>query len=62
LSDHLNLNFGLGYGVAIKELRLLARAVFVVGADGKIAYIEIVPEATHEVNFKAALEAAKKVA
>ncbi|MDR1126340.1 MAG: thiol peroxidase [Deltaproteobacteria bacterium] len=62
LSDHLNLNFGLGYGVAIKELRLLARAVFVVAADGKIAYIEIVPEATHEVNFKAALEAAKKVA
>ena len=61
LSDHLNLNFGLAYGVAIKELRLLARAVFVVGTDGKIAYVQIVPEATNEVDFNSALEAAKKI-
>lgn len=62
LSDHMNLNFGLGYGVAIKELRLLARAVFVLDKNHKVVYSEIVPEATHEVNFAAALEAAKKVA
>ena len=62
LSDHLNLNFGLAYGVAIKELRLLSRAVFVVDKDHKVVYTELVPEVTHEVNFQAALDAAKKVA
>lgn len=60
LSDHLNLNFGLGYGVAIKELRLLTRAVFVVNRQHKISYMEIVPEVTDAVNFDAALAAVKK--
>ncbi|MCK9912410.1 thiol peroxidase, partial [Microbacteriaceae bacterium K1510] len=36
LSDHRDLSFGLAYGVAIKELRLLSRAVFVVDADDKV--------------------------
>ncbi len=59
LSDHYDLNFGLSYGLAIKELRLLARSVFVVDRQGKIAYMEIVPEVAHEVNFNAALKAAE---
>ena len=62
LSDHLNLNFGLAYGVAIKELRLLARGVFVLDKNHKVVYTQIVPEMTNSVDFDAALAAVKKVA
>lgn len=48
-----------GYGVAIKELRLLSRAVFVICANGVIAYEQIVKEVTHDVDFEAALGAVK---
>lgn len=57
LSDHKELSFGLSYGVAIKELRLLTRAIFVVNTSGTIIYQEIVPEITHEPNYTAVLEA-----
>lgn len=59
LSDHYDLSFGLAYGVVIKELRLLTRSVFVVDTKGMLTYAEIVPEVTHEVNFDAALAAAR---
>ncbi len=59
LSDHKDLSFGLAYGVAIKELRLLARAVFVINADGIITYKQIVPEMTSAVDFDAALAAVR---
>lgn len=59
LSDYRS-DFGGAYGVLIKELQLLARAIFVVGADGKVVYTEIVPEITTEPNYDAALEAAKQ--
>ena len=59
LSDHRNASFGENWGVLIKELRLLARAVFVVGRDGMFKYVEVVPEVTHEPNYDAALAAAK---
>jgi thiol peroxidase len=61
LSDHRDAAFGTAYGVLIKELRLLARAVFVVDKDGIIRYIEIVNELTNEPNYDAALNAAKEV-
>lgn len=62
LSDYKDASFGAAYGVLIKELRLLARAVFVVDRKGVIQYIEIVKELTQEPNFEAALQAAKKLA
>ena len=62
LSDHLNTNFGLAYGLLIKELRLLARAVLVLNSERRIIYQEVVPEMTNPVNFDAALAAAKKEA
>jgi len=58
LSDHKDLSFGKNYGVAIEELRLLARSVFVVNSNDEIVYAEYVPESTDEVDFAAALEAA----
>jgi thiol peroxidase len=59
LSDHRDASFGTAWGVLIKELRLLARSVFVVGKDGLVKYIEMVPEATKEPDYDAALAAAK---
>ena len=60
-SDHRDADFGSSYGVLIKELRLLARAVFVVDEDNIIRYIEIVGELTHEPDYDASLEAAQYV-
>lgn len=59
LSDHYDLSFGLAYGVVIKELRLLTRSIFVIDKKGMVTHSEIVPEVTDEVNFDAALAAAK---
>ena len=59
LSDHRDASFGMAYGVLIKELRLLARAVFVVDGAGIVKYMELVPEVTHEPNYDGALAAAK---
>ncbi|MDE5833638.1 MAG: thiol peroxidase [Desulfovibrio sp.] len=62
LSDYKTVDFGKNYGVLIKELRLLARAVFVIDAAGVIAYEQLVPEITNQPNFAAVLEAVKKLA
>jgi len=61
LSDHRDASFGTSYGVLIKELRLLARAVFVLDRAGVIQYIEIVKELTQEPNYQAVLNAVKKL-
>lgn len=60
VSDHRELSFGEAYGVAIKELRLLARAVFVVNSNDEVTYVEYVSEATDHPNYEAAIEAAKQ--
>lgn len=59
LSDHREASFGLAYGVLIKELRLLARAVFVVDKAGKVTYAQLVPEVTNEPDYAAVLAAAR---
>jgi thiol peroxidase len=60
LSDHRDASFGTAYGVLIKELRLLARAVFVVDGRGVIQHIELVKELTEEPDYDAILNAVKK--
>ncbi len=62
LSDHREASFGLGYGVLIKELRLLARAVFVVDRKGVVTYTELVREVADEPNYEAVLAALAKAA
>jgi thiol peroxidase len=62
LSDHKDASFGLAYGVLIKELRLLARSVFVVDRAGKLAYVELVPEVTQEPSYGSVLAALAKAA
>jgi len=59
LSDHRDASFGTAYGVLIKELRLLARAVLVVDADGIIRYVQIVNEVTEEPDYEAILTAVR---
>lgn len=59
LSDHRDASFGKTYGVLIKELRLLARAVFVVGKDGLIKHAQLVKELTEEPDYAAVLNAVK---
>jgi thioredoxin-dependent peroxiredoxin len=61
LSDYQDRSFGLNYGILIRELKLLARAVFVLDQDEKIAYLEIVPEVTADPDYAAALGAVKKL-
>jgi thiol peroxidase len=61
LSDHRTASFGQAYGVLLKDLRLLARAVFVVDKKGVVRYEEIVSEITHEPNYDEALVEVKKL-
>jgi thiol peroxidase len=61
LSDHRTAAFGQAYGVLLKDLRLLARAVFVVDKTGIVRYEQIVPEITHEPDYDKALEEVKKL-
>ncbi len=59
LSDHKDASFGMAYGVLIKELRLLARAVFVVDRDGIVRYTQLVSELANEPDYQAVLSAVK---
>jgi len=62
LSDHRDASFGTAYGVLIKELRLLARAVFVVDREGAIRHIQLVEETASEPDYDAVLSAVKQLA
>ena len=61
LSDYRDASFGNAYGVLIKDLRLLARAVFVVDKKGVVRYLQIVPEIATEPDYDAVLKAAKEL-
>jgi thioredoxin-dependent peroxiredoxin len=60
-SDYQNGSFGEAWGLMIDELKLLTRAVYVLDANGKVVYAEIVPEVTSEPNYDAALTALKSL-
>jgi thiol peroxidase len=59
LSDYKTHDFGTAYGVRIKELGLLARAIFVIGTDKSIKYVELVPEVTDQPSYDATIAAAR---
>ncbi len=61
LSDYQENEFGKAYGLLIKELKLLARAVLVVDKEGKVRYFQLVPEVATEPDYDKAVEAAKNV-
>jgi thiol peroxidase len=62
LSDHREASFGKAYGVLIKELRLLARSVFVIDPANLVRYVEVVPEITNQPDYDKALAVAKGLA
>ena len=65
LSDFRERSFAPAYGTLVKDCPLgglSARAVFVVGKDGKVAHAEYVKDISQEPNYEAALAAAKKAA
>lgn len=62
LSDHREASFGTSYGVLTKELRLLARSIFIIDKENTIRYIEIVPELTNHPDYDKALDAVKRLA
>jgi thioredoxin-dependent peroxiredoxin len=61
LSDHREAAFGQGYGVLIKELRLLARSIFVLDAHGVVRYVQHVKEVSQEPDYAAVVAAVKKL-
>jgi len=61
LSDYKDVSFGENYGVLIKELRLLARSVFIIDDKDIIRYIEVVPEVTNEPDYDKALSKLGKI-
>ena len=62
LSDHRDLAFGKALGIAIKELRLLGRALFVLDAQGRVTYAEYVRELTEHPDYEVALRDLKRAA
>lgn len=61
LSDYADMSFGNAYGVLIKELKLLARSVFVLDRQGVIQYIQLVNEVTDEPAYQEILDAVGKL-
>lgn len=59
LSDHQHASFGKNYGVLIEDMRLLARAVFVVDSANNVVYAEYVPEVSSHPDYEKALEAVR---
>ena len=62
LSDHRNAEFGAAFGMIIKELRLLARAVFVIDRSGIVRLAQLVKEVAQEPDYGAALSVVKQLA
>lgn len=61
LSDYQERSFAAAYGVLIKELKLLSRAIFVIDASDTIRYIQFVPEVTSEPDYAAVMAAVKSL-
>lgn len=60
VSDVLDAEFGLKYGLLIKERRYLRRAVFIVGRDGRLTYVNYLPTLGQEPDYEQVIDAAKQ--
>jgi thiol peroxidase len=60
LSDYREMAFGNAYGTHVKELRLDARAIFVIDREGRVVHSEYVKEIAEQPDYDAAINAAKK--
>ncbi len=60
ISDVVDTDFGLKYGLVIKERRYLRRSVFIIGRDGKLVYVNYLPTLGEEPNYDEVVAAAKE--
>lgn len=61
LSDHKDADFGMKYGVLVKDLRLLARAVFVVDKNGIVRHSQLVQIVKDEPDYDSVLKTVKSL-
>jgi thiol peroxidase len=59
VSDVVDAEFGVKYGVLIKERRYFRRSVFIVGRDGKLTYVNYLPALGVEPDYDEVINAAK---
>ena len=59
VSDVLDTEFGEKYGLLIKERRFFRRAVFIVGRDGKLVYVDYMPVLGQQPKYEEVIAAAK---
>jgi thiol peroxidase len=60
-ADHMDTSFGLAYGTLVKEIRVLARAVFVIDKNGVVQHVEYLPEIGQPPDYDKAMTAIKKL-
>jgi thioredoxin-dependent peroxiredoxin len=60
VSDVLDAEFGLKYGILIKERRYLRRSVFIVGRDGRLTYVNYLPTLGTEPDYDEVISAARQ--
>ena len=60
VSDVVEAEFGIKYGVLIKERRYMRRSVFIVGRDGKLTYVNYLPTLGQEPDYDEVIAEAKK--
>lgn len=59
LSAHRNEEFARAWGVLVKEMRILRRAVFVVDRSDRVVYAEYLPVLGEEPRYDAVIAAAR---
>lgn len=62
LSDFKGNTFGQSYGLYMPAMGLLARSVYIIDGDGKVAYFQLVPEMSEEPNYDEVLDKVKTMA
>lgn len=62
LSDSVWRNFGESYGLIIKDMGLLTRAIFIIDNQGKVKYKELVANISQHPDYASALKAVKDIA
>lgn len=60
VSDVVDTEFGLKYGVLIKERHYLRRSVFIVDQEGRLAYVKYLPTLGHEPDYDEVIQAARE--
>ena len=61
LSDYKEGAFGRATGLLMDGLMLLARSVIVVDKEGKVRYIQVIPEITHLPDMERAIQEAQQL-